>query len=264
MRRAGSRAGAILAVVALAWGGTTAAGAVGSPAGAATRGGVASETASRILAAVQKAEADASGVHLAGRITQPSTTVSFSLDLTGAGDGEGVFRQAGQTLRVMKVGGDVYVRAGAAFWRSNGAGAEAARMDGKWIEAPAGNADFTSLAQFLGLDRLTTQLFPAGSTPQRKATAAEVGGRRVVLLVGRATAGGRSETTTLYVAATGTPYVLEARATSGGEAGVLTFTHYGEKVRVRAPPHPLDIASLGLGGRHTGAGGVPTSTTPGG
>lgn len=265
MRRAGSRAGAILSVVALAWASTTAAGAVGSPAGSTTRGGIASETARQILAGVQRAEARTSGVHLVGRITQPSTTVSFSLDLTGGGDGEGTFHQSGQTMEVEKLGGDVYVKASAAFWRANGAGAKAARINGRWIEAPADNADFTSLAQFLGLDRLTTQLLPAGSVPRRKRGTAEVDGRRAVLVVGRTTAGGRTETTTLYVAASGAPYVLEARAVSGGEVGVLTFTHYGEKVRVRAPAHPLDVTGLGLGrGRHTGTGGTSTGAGPGG
>jgi len=243
MHRAGALAAAVLAAVAatsagaLAVGPWTAAGAAGA--------GPAAKSASQILASVQKAEARTSGVHLTGRITQPSTSVSFALDLTGKGDGKGTFHQSGQAVAVEKVGAEIYVRATTAFWRSNGAGAEASRMGDHWIKSPAGNADFTSLAQFLGLTRLTTQLFPAGSSPVRTSKKAEVDGHKAVLVVGRATAGGRSETTTLYVAATGRPYVLEAVAVSGNEKGVLTFSHYGEKVRVRAPAHPLDITSLG-------------------
>jgi hypothetical protein len=243
MHRAGARAAAALsaAVVAsagaLAVGPWTVAGASGN--------GLASKSASQILASVQKAEARTSGVHLTGRITQPSTSVSFSLDLTGKGDGKGTFHQSGEAVDVEKIGGDIYVRATTAFWRSNGAGTDAARMGDHWIKAPAGNPDFTSLAQFLGLTRLTTQLFPAGSAPVRTSKKAKVDGHPAVQVVGRSTTGGRTETTTLYVAATGRPYVLEAVAVSGSEKGVLTFSHYGEKVRVRPPPHPFDITSLG-------------------
>jgi hypothetical protein len=255
MRRASIRAGAFLSMAALA------SVAVTTPASATGRR-VVNESASQIMTAVQKAEASTSGVHLTGRISQSSTTVSFVLDLTGAGNGKGTFRQSGQTVRVEKMGRNIYVQAGTAFWRSNGAGANAARMGGKWIEAPASNANFASLAQFLGLSRLTTQLFPAGSTPVKKTTTAKVDGHRVVLVVGRATAGGRTETTTLYVAATGKPYVLKALASSSGDVGVLSFTHYGEKVEVRAPAHSLALTSLGNSG--TGASPRTTPATTGG
>lgn len=214
-------------------------------AAAASKGGVSTQDASQIMASVQKAEEATSGVHLTGKISEPSTKVTFSLNVTGSGNGTGTFTESGQTVRVEKVGSKVFVYGSTKFWRQNGAGSKASKLGSRWVEAPATNTDFSGLAQYLSLTRLTTELFPSGSTPFKQTTTARIGGKKVVAVVGRATeSGGTAESTTLYVAATGKPYVLLAVATAGDEKGTISFTRYGEKTSVKTPPRPLSLSSL--------------------
>ncbi|MFF8838412.1 hypothetical protein [Streptomyces sp. NPDC015130] len=61
-----------------------------------------------------------------------------------------------------------------------------------------------------------------------------VDGRRALKLTDPG--GGDDGTTTVHVAAEGTPYILRIVRTGGDEPGTVTFTHYDRPVEAKAPP----------------------------
>src|SRR6185437_8085666 len=218
--------------------GVVAVAAVAGPAAAATAAG--GQTATGLLAAAKKAEAAAGSVHLVGRITEGKTVVTFVLDVDHAGDGQGTFTEVGQALKVKKVGSNIYVYANQRFWAKAGGTAVANKIGHRWVTTSTTNTQFKSLAQFFGISRMTTGLLPPGAAQPTKGAATTVDGHQTIPLQTTKSGGSSTATTTLYVAATGPRYVMKATARNGGEVGTLTFSRYGEKVRVQPPAKPLN------------------------
>jgi hypothetical protein len=214
-----------------------------SPSASAARP-VIDQTPRQILAAATAAQAHVHGMHVRGAITAAGVGVTFALDVTGAGNGKGIFSERGTSITIVKSGSTLYLYAGLAFWEKNGDPLHAAALSDRWLDAPVGEADFTSLSQFFEPFRFTTQLYPAGSGAIRKGAPTTVSGQRAIPLTGAVTTGGITQTTTLYVAATGTPYVVEASASKGSEKAVIEFSKFGEKVTVKAPPHATGYATI--------------------
>jgi hypothetical protein len=49
----------------------------------------------------------------------------------------------------------------------------------------------------------------------------------------------------IYVAANGQPYILKIALTGSSGTGTLSFSHYNKPVRPVAPPHAIDLDTLG-------------------
>ena len=266
-----------LTVCALAVVGSLAAGTgplagMGGTAGAATSG-TAGKSADQILAAAKKAEVAARGVHVVGTIAEGSDTIKFVVDVNHAGNGQGTFTEVGQSLKIKKLGSRVYVYADKAFWTKNGGAAVARQIGNRWVTTSS-SGQFQSLAQFFDISRMTTGLLPTGGGRPVKGATVTVGGQKVVPLrtttkgsttKGSTTTGSTTSTqsTTLYVAATGTPYVVKATATNGDESGTITFGHYGEPVVVKAPSKTLNLSQLSAGTTTTTTATTATTATTG-
>lgn len=234
---------------------------ISSPSASASTGSLSGKSATQVLTAVEKAEQAARGVHLVGTIAEGGDTITFDLDVSRSGDGKGTFTEQGQVMRAVKEGSQMYVYANKAFWTKNASAQTAGELGGRWVTAPASDEEFSALAQFFGISRLTTELLPSDGEPVVKGKPTTVGGQKVVPLSAVVkTKGKAAESTTIYVAATGRPYVVKATAKNGDESGTIVFSRYGETVRVKAPADALNLS--GLGGSTTTTSG-PTTTAPG-
>jgi len=238
-------AGAALGGLALSsTGGQRASGASGQSLSVSGGKPVVDQTPRQILAAATAAQAHVHGMHVQGAITAAGTDVTFALDVSAAGDGQGIFSERGTSITIVKKGSTLYLYAGSAFWEKNGDPQHAAALSDKWLDAPVSEADFTSLSQFFEPFRFTTQLYPAGSGAIKKGAPTSISGRKAIPLTGSATTRGVTQTTTLYVAAVGTPYVVEAMASKGNEKAVIEFSRFGEKVTAKVPPHPIGYGTI--------------------
>ena len=211
---------------------------------AASRRPLLDETPRQILAAATSAQARAHSMHLRGVITASGVPMTFALDVEAPDNGTGIFSERGTSITIMKKGSNLYLYAGDSFWAKNGEPKDAGSLGGRWLVAPATQASFRSLTQFFELFRLTTQLYPAGSGAIAKGAITVVDGDKTVPLTGRVTAKGVTQSTTLFVSATGTPYVLEASAVKEGERALIAFSHFGENVVIKVPPHPISYTTI--------------------
>lgn len=188
---------------------------------------------------VAKAAADAlegvDAVHVKGDGTSDGQQLALDLQVQGE-DLSGTISNAGQTLQIIHTGGQTYAQAPAEFWSSQGVPAEAVgQLAGKWVTLPAEVGDSLS---GISLQDLVSELRnPTDGAYQDDVTTDTRDGKKVVVLK---QAGG----STLQVAAEGEPYPLYSE-TKGDEPGTLTFSGFGEKQAIAAPPSPLDLSQAG-------------------
>jgi hypothetical protein len=178
----------------------------------------------------------AGAAHLTGTVTEQGQTGDVDLRLQG-GDVAGSITLAGQEVQLTGVGGKVYAQAPAAFWSSFGAPAAiAGQLDGRWVVVPEQAASSFDTFTLKGLaDSLRS---PKDGAIKDPVTTDQLGGKPVVVVT-------RSDGSTLDVAATGAPYPLRATDKGGTSPGTLSFSDFGTKTTITAPPDPLDLSQLG-------------------
>lgn len=139
----------------------------------------------------------------------------------------------GGNLDLISTGTDSYVKGDKDFWAVVEGAARGAAIDaklkGRWMKMAAGfggDDTFKSLCDLKTvMDNLTTS-----STQQKKGAPTVVAGRETIPVSGPDDDG----TTTVYVAARGTPYVLKAVRT-GSQTGVMVFSGFDRPVPAIAP-----------------------------
>jgi hypothetical protein len=100
-------------------------------------------------------------------------------------------------------------------------------LAGRWLKTTTANQDFADLTNLLDISKLASALTPSGAlTKGAPTTFNKVA---VVPLHDTGAKGG-----TLYVAATGKPYMIAVRG-GGTEPGTVTFSQYGT-AKVPSPP----------------------------
>jgi hypothetical protein len=136
-------------------------------------------------------------------------------------------------VQLRSAGGKAWFKADDAFWRIE-AGKDAERISGivgdRWVVL---GGQLEQLKSFCRIDQLTGQMLGAGSRVRTLGTAM-VGTRPTVRL---AVTSARV-TNTAYVLASSPHYVLRIQrtATSGSDAGEVTFSAFDEKFSVTPPP----------------------------
>lgn len=199
----------------------------------ASSNGVATKTPAQILAACTSAVKSASSFEV-------SSTGSFgdgvtSLDLKVVGTNvSGVFVKDGNTVNVVDVGGNIYMKAPASFYSDAGVGAtKSAVLASVWVEATAGSTVASNFSALSNFTDVAGQLSGVGSVTS--GGTGTVDGQSVVILKS-------GEGTTLDVATTGTAYPVQV--TEGGTgAGVFNFTNWNAVPSFTAPPNPLTLPS---------------------
>lgn len=196
--------------------------------------GESGKAAGQILRDVRAAVSKASSVHLAGHV-QGTTALGLNLYLDPHG-GRGTVSTNGLVVRVTRIGNAAYFTSSDAFYRhfTNAAGMHL--LEGRWLKVPVSNTRFAAFSSLTNMqDLLATILKPSGSVV--KAGTRMLHGVSVIGLRDSSGAG------TLYVAATGPPYPLELVQT-GAHQGVVDFDHWGARVVLKAPQHPVYLTQL--------------------
>lgn len=184
----------------------------GSTASANT--GEAAKSASTILSDAKQAAQSASSVRVKGTVGQSGQTVTLNLQLNKQGDATGSVQARGQTIKVVKVGSQLFVKQGSS----------------PYVKLPTGSSSATQLAGIVDKDALINQaLKPKGTVS--KAGTATVNGQDAVQLKDSTNKG------TLFVAnSTSHPYPLKISASqSSGSTGSIVFTDWNQNVVVKAP-----------------------------
>lgn len=241
------RIGATLAVVALTGGGLTVAGCGGDSAPAAstaaattaTDNGVASLTASEILAKAADRATSADSVTIKGDITGSGETIGRNL-ATGKDVGDGTISVGGETVEVRLTNGVFSLRAPASF-------SESLRSQGKRVGALVADEWFSfpvdkSAAAVSGLDELEQftdkeARFASLLNSDEKVTVEDSGsidGQPVVLLKS-------DKGDTLAVATSGEPYPLQVTGDDSDSSGTVSFINWNGPVNAVEPADTVAI-----------------------
>lgn len=201
--------------------------------------GVASKSPVEIVAAAKTAAAGAASAHVAGSIVAEGKPISLDMELLAGKGGKGKITVEGLTVNLIDLNNAVYINGSTAFYRHLAGPAAAQLLQGKWLKAPAGSGNFSSLASLTDLGKLIdTTLASHGKLSSAGTTT--ISGQKAVGVSDVAKGG------TLYVASTGTPYPL-AIVKSGAGGGRIVFDRWNKAVTLTAPANAINVNQLQSG-----------------
>lgn len=213
--------------------------------GLASSGAGASDTASQssnqIIKSGVTATKGAKSFTLSGHVTSNGQPVSINMTYNPNGSTTGTLVINGQTVHLLKVGSTVYMSADKSFWTKNANAAAAQLFAGKWVYGSINQSTFSDFQSFLDRQSLVSSFFsnvsPNGS--YKKLRVSTINGQKVVGI------SDRTDNGTLYVAASGRPYIVRLQGGDSSGSADLTFTHYGRTVKVKAPSGAINLDQLG-------------------
>jgi hypothetical protein len=170
-----------------------------------------------------RATAEAAGtVRMSGTVLSRGRTYELDMRLRRDG-GVGKVSTKDSTFELLRVGDDLYLKAGADFY-----GSEAAtKLKDKYVKVPTGDPAYQQFSGFTDKKVLLDDLFVlrgALTTGDHRSVA----GTRTIAVTADGGNGG-----TLDVSLEGRPYPL--RYERGGGAGTLTLTDWGKEFELSAP-----------------------------
>ncbi|HEY3479509.1 MAG TPA: hypothetical protein VGL02_11500, partial [Streptomyces sp.] len=190
--------------------------------------GVGKLPATTIEQQAKDAAAAAPTVRLSGTVLSKGQTFRLDMRLRGNG-GVGEVTTKGGTFQLLRVGKDLFLKAGADFYGDGGTDqdskAAAAKLSDKYVKVPTGDPSYQQLSGFTDKKVLLADLFVL-SGPLSVGGHQKVGTVRTIAVDG---AKGGS----LDVSLEGKPYPLRYQRASG--AGALTLTDWGEDFTLAAP-----------------------------
>lgn len=177
------------------------------------------------------AAASALTVRLSGTVVSKGKTYKLDMRLRGDGGVGDVSTQGGSTFQLLRVGADLYLKAGADFYGDGGSDqnsqAAAAKLKDKYVKVPAGDPAYQQFSGFTDKKVLLDALFVLNgelSTGDHR----KVNGTRTIALAADGGGGG-----TLDVSLEGSPYPL--RYERAGGSGTLTLADWGKDFTLAAP-----------------------------
>ncbi|WP_243741130.1 hypothetical protein [Streptomyces sp. 8K308] len=194
--------------------------------------GLASLTPAEIEERAEAAAGEATAVRLSGTVITEGE--SFRLDVrlgVDGGFGE-VSAEGGETFELLRVEQDLYMKADAAFWESEGIPEElesdpAETLEGMYVRVAEDDPAYEQLTAFTDMNVLFDNLLTLDGE-REVGERGEVDGTQTISVLADGGAGG-----TLDVALIGTPYPL--RLQRPGEAGELLMSDWDEDFDLHAP-----------------------------
>ncbi|MEU7021971.1 hypothetical protein ABZ990_15090 [Streptomyces sp. NPDC046203] len=203
----------------------------------------------------------ATSFRMSGHVMANGRAADVDISLNQS-DCAGTVKLRGGSGEVRQVGGTTYIMGDDGFWRASMAGQKMSqtqineavtKLHGHWLRIPAGMKDSRGMKMeqcnvksiAAGIGKFSTmhgQIVRGPDATVNNTPVATVIKRNNVSAHGRT----HEETSTLSVAAHGTPYVLKAVRTGGGNSGTLTFSDFNKTVKVTAPPanQTVDVSSM--------------------
>jgi len=210
----------------------------------ASGGGAASESPTHLLNSAIAAQRQATSFNVSGTIQQGSQTIGMNVTASGAGNGFGTITLNGQKVQIVRIGKTVYFRAGRSFWQSQGGSAAASVLANRWVSGPSNNADFKDLASFFDSSWLSSQLVPPGTVTSglTKGGTTTISGTKVIVLKGAGSTG--KGLGSIYIAASGPPYIVRITLPAGKNSGSVTFSRFNASVHPTAPANSIGVGAL--------------------
>ncbi|WNI22611.1 hypothetical protein [Streptomyces sp. ITFR-16] len=195
--------------------------------------GVAKLSAPEIEKKARSAADSAPTVRLAGTLVSKGGTYKIDMRLKDRG-GVGSVTSKNSTFELLRVGEELYLKAGAGFWShdehgtsGDAGGAAADKLEGKYVKVPEDDPTYKQMSGFTDkkvlLDGLLSLHGEVG-----KGDRDTVRGVRTVRITG-----GKGEGGALDVSLEGKPYPL--RFARGGGGGVITLADWGKDFALAAP-----------------------------
>jgi hypothetical protein len=208
------------------------------PAGARTASagnGEAAKDAAAILADAKVATGGAQTLRISGTVKEDGKTMSLDL-VSGHGSGGGTIRRDGSTIRIVVHPPNVYLKADAASWtKLAGTPAAGQLLAGKWLQTTTDDSDFGSFAKLLDASALADGITSTGAVTKGKTTTYR--GKKAIPLVDG------DENGTLYVAATGAPYILGVVGSGSKQGSEIRFTQYDTAKIPAEPSNSISVSA---------------------
>ena len=190
--------------------------------------GVGKLPAARIEAKTRAAADAASAVRLSGTVVTSGRTYQLDMQLKTDG-GSGSVTSQGATFKLLRVGKELYLKAGADFWNhADGSDGATGKLDGKYVKVPQGDPAYRKFSGFTDKDVLLDGLLTLHGTLATEGHHTDQSGTRTIRITGDKGSGG-----TLDVSLEGRPYPL--RLVRAGGAGTLGFADWGKDFTVKEP-----------------------------
>ena len=191
--------------------------------------GVGKLSAEEIQAKTRAAAGSAQALRLSGNVATSGRTYKLDMRLSADG-GSGSVTAEGTTFQLLRIGKELYLKAGAGFWADGKGGdtdAAADKLDGKYVKVPSGDPAYKKFSGFTDKDVLLDGLLTLHGTLDTDGHH-EQAGTRTIRITGDKGDGG-----TLDVSLEGQPYPL--RLARAGGAGTLTFSAWGKDFPLTEP-----------------------------
>jgi hypothetical protein len=204
--------------------------------------GVERLSAAAIVARARKVAGQASTVGVRGDIIKDGHRARLDMHLRADRGGTGTLTFNGTTLRITRIGRQVYMKGTTAF-RTAAEGPAAAKLFAdRWLKGSRSEPDMAGLVFFTDLDVLMTEIFkePRGAVLQ-KGREKQADGHRAITITDKSADGGG----VLYVALDGKPYPLRIQSLPGAkDPGTVEFLDYDEPFTLKASPasQTIDIS----------------------
>lgn len=204
--------------------------------GSSSSNGEATKAAAVVFSDAQRAALGAASVHVAGALNDGGHPLSLDLVLEHL-KGKGMMSESGLSFQIVRIGNTAYIKGSDAFLKQFAGAAAAQLFHDKWLKGSIVTGNLRSLAPLTDI----TKLFKGALGSHGKLVnegEADFQGQKAVAIKDS------SDGSTLYVAASGTPYPLGAKQ-SGSAKSSVTFDHWNDTVSIVAPKGAVDIGKLG-------------------
>jgi hypothetical protein len=219
---------------------------VSSLAEAAGDNGITSMPANKIATTALNAMQSVQSLTISGVVHQGHQTIALNVSASASGQGQGTIAINGQPVNIASTGSTAYMKAGAAFWRKSGVPANAAnRLSGQWISLSSDQPGASSLTSALNSKQFLSQLpknTDKGTTFQKVGTGT-LNGQPAIKI--RATNPSKTQdNAVIYVATTGSPYVLRIAGSNRSSFGTVNFTDYDRAISVQPPAGAISLSQI--------------------
>jgi hypothetical protein len=190
--------------------------------------GIEKKSAQEIVDAAQSAAKSATAVHVKGTAGGTGLDVRIGSDAAHA-----TLSQGGQTVEVLRIGTDHYMKGDTAFWTAQGGAAAATKLADKWVKIGA-----TLAAQYESFLTISTFFSDLSSgDPLTKGGQSDVGGTKAVTVTDT------KDQSVLYVSMVDKPLPLKATSPSS-DGGSVTFSDWNVPIDdLVAPTQVIDITA---------------------
>jgi hypothetical protein len=204
--------------------------------------GVEKKSAAQIAKTALLTAKGAKSVHFSGFVVEGGDRHTFDMQLATGKRASGRMGIKGASLRIIRVGSNVYMNGTVAAWKMVG-GKEGAAMAsilaGKWFQVPLTGKDFASVAGFTDISLLFSQMLSEAQKSAgklQKGSSTTVSGQEAITLIDT------SDGSRYFVATTGEPYVLRAKGPKGPYD--FRFDRWDENVSIKAPANAIDLSTF--------------------